>query len=130
MSQRCIDASVVLVRVGLGITLAAAAGCLLGLRAYWKTRGRAGSLVVPCSTVLTVLALMWFGTKYPFDHHPVIKASYALNVAPALCACFGLAFGTDGHGATWRRVRPWLVPVAWAAVLTVGFLVAGELWWI
>jgi hypothetical protein len=127
MSLRCIAASVVLVRVGLAITIAAVVGCFASLRSYRRSRGRRGSLVVPVATVLSVALLMWFGTMYPFDHHPVIKAAYALHAAPALCAFYAFAI-TNAKGPPWLQRTA--IALGSSAVVIVGVLVAGELWWI
>jgi hypothetical protein len=130
MSERCIHASVVLVWIGLFITLVAAAACILALRTNWRSGGRRGSFVVPVSTIFTIGLLMWFATMYPFDHHPVVKASYAMNTAPALCASFGLAIAGGRSPGRWARLQSVLTVTGLVAIAVVGVLVAGELWWI
>lgn len=102
---------------------------------YVKSRGVRGSLVVPLSAALTVLLLALFATKYPFDHHPIVKASYALHLAAPLCACVGLAGEWGAHHT--RRARSGLLQQLQcglprlglgAVIAAVAWLVALEVW--
>ena len=76
--------------------------------------------MLPASVAATVVLLLFFGVAYPFDHHPVIKANYALGAAMPLCACFAFAMALVGRTAL-GRVAEALVALGLAAV---GALVA------
>jgi hypothetical protein len=132
--QRCEEISQQLLRVGFGLTLLAVAVCTALFVLYLRT-GQRGSLVVPLSVAVTALLLAVFGAQYPFDHHPVVKASYALHLGAPLCACVGLALVPGGGWAHLAStpLRRWLfcrLPKAGlgAAIAAVAWLVALELW--
>jgi hypothetical protein len=120
INLHCLDASRVCVWIGCALTLITVAGAVALARQHLRTRGRNGSLVVPLSAATTVALLMAFGAAYPFDHHPVVKANYALCAATPLCACFAFAMARVGRGPFGRAAQG-LVALAVAAV---GALVA------
>jgi hypothetical protein len=135
LTERCEEVSRQLVHVGLALTLIAVAVCVWLLREAVRTAGARGSLVLPLLGAATVLLLALFGAQYPFDHHPIIKASYALHLAAPLCACVGLALeaGVDrAHDAGTRLARAlWIAMprlVVGGSTAIVGWLVALELW--
>jgi hypothetical protein len=76
--------------------------------------------VSPGSVALTVVLLLAFGASYPFDHHPVTKANYALGAAVPLCACFAFTLAGVPRTAAGRALEA-LVALAIGAV---GALVA------
>ena len=120
VNLHCLEAARWCVWIGCLLTLVTVAGLVVLTVRFVRSRGRNGSLVVPASVVTMVLLLMAFGAAYPFDHHPVIKANYALGAAVPLCACFAFALSTVDHTAPGRAAQA-LVALGIAAV---GALVA------
>ncbi len=120
VNHPCLNASRACIWIGCFLTAISLYGMFSLLRQFVGSRGRNGSLVVPASIAATVLLLMLFGIAYPFDHHPVIKANYALGAAMPLCACFAFALAALGRTA-FGRVAESLVALGIAAV---GALVA------
>lgn len=121
MTDRCIEHGVALTRVGLVITLVSVVGVAVFAWNALRRNGRFGSLAVPCVAVTSVALLMVFGSRYPFDHHPVIKASYALYLAPALCVAFGVTVAGEGACAS-PRSRAWRGAAVALAVVTLGYV--------
>lgn len=135
LDARCEEVSRQLVHIGLPLTLIAIVACVWLLVQAVRARGERGSIVVPIVAISTVLLLAAFGAQYPFDHHPIIKASYALQLAAPLCACVGLAFDVGVDRAA--RAGTQLGRVLWlglprlyigGSIACVGWLVALELW--
>ena len=116
----CLDASRWCIWIGCALTALTVWGALALARQYLRTRGRNGSLVVPASVASTVLLLLAFGAAYPFDHHPVIKANYALCASTPLCACFAFAVSAAGRGPLGRLAEGAVA----LGVAAVGALVA------
>lgn len=116
----CLDASRLCIWIGCVLTVLSVWGMVALARQYLRSRGRNGSLVVPASVVTTVLLLMAFGAAYPFDHHPVIKANYALHAAVPLCACFAFAMAALGRTVAGRLLHG----LAALAIGALGALVA------
>jgi len=120
VNLHCLDASRLCIWIGCFLTALSVWGMFALARQHLRSRGRNGSLVVPVSVAATVLLLMAFGAAYPFDHHPVIKANYALNTAVPLCACFAFAMAAAGRTTAGGVARQ----VAAAGIAAVGVLVA------
>jgi hypothetical protein len=118
MTDTCIELSRRLVMVGAVLSLLSVVGCvaLVVRRSPCDTR----RVVIPVTVVLSVALLMVFGARFPFDHHPVIKASYALHVAPFLCASLGLF-------VSGQRTRLSRVHVV-ATTLTLGLIACVARW--
>lgn len=102
MSDVCVELAASLTRVGAGLTLVTALGCASLAWRDARSGGRRGSLVLPVTVGLTLALLMMFGARYPFDHHPVVKAAYALPIAAPLCAAFGLFVAGEAPAKTPR----------------------------
>jgi hypothetical protein len=120
VNLHCLDASRLSIWIGCFLTAAAVWGAAALARQFVRSRGRNGSLVVPASVALTVVLLLAFGASYPFDHHPVTKANYALGAAVPLCACFAFTLAGVPRTAAGRALEA-LVALAIGAV---GALVA------
>ena len=120
VNLHCLDASRASIWIGCLLTAAAVWGTASLARQYVRTRGRHGSLVVPASVALTVILLLTFGATYPFDHHPVTKANYALGTAVPLCAGFAFAAASLEGSLSGRAV----LAAAALGVASVGALVA------
>lgn len=121
MTDRCIEVGTALTRVGLGVTVVSALGVALWAWRAWRRDGRFGSVVVPFVTASSLALLMVFGSRYPFDNHPVIKASYALYLAPPLCVAFGVVVAGDGRESS-SRARAWRAVAVTAALAVLGFI--------
>jgi hypothetical protein len=130
LSARCEAVSRQLIVVGVALTLLAAVGCAALLVRFVRSRGVDGSLVVPLVCASTLAVLIIFATKYPFDHHPIVKASYALHIAAPLCACVGWAVDPGlGSATRLRNAGRVIVCAAVAlAIAAVSWLVAIQLW--
>jgi hypothetical protein len=119
VTKRCVRSYVLMVTIGRWISLAAALAVLVVGWRHLRTRGNAGSLVLPTTILLGLLFVVLFALTYPYDWAAVLNPRYLLPVSTPMSACLALAVAQSARPRFQRAV---LVAVLLAAIAAVGAL--------
>jgi len=126
MTLRCVRVWALLLKIGLGLTLAAFLSTLYTGWRNLRTGGSEGSLVLPIVIALGGFFVMLFALTFPFDGDAVLNARYFLPLSTPIAACLGF-----GLARLERSRRPFpriLLGATLAAIAAVVILVVDLRW--